>query len=125
MYCSVKYGEYCNEVVEETQKRANQTPYTLSTGRHPPNSSNTKPQLADLLRHVQTHLWYRLGIYLGLSVNKLKQIQQDTRSTEDALTEMFQAWLMTDVKATWNKLYDALEELQLGVLANEIKDKFL
>ena len=80
--------------------------------------------MAELLKHVKTAKWHRLGVFLDVDPTKLGAIRQDTKETEDALSRVFETWLESKLNPTWKKVVQALNDLELHVLATEIEDRF-
>ena len=80
--------------------------------------------MPELLKHVKTARWHKLGAFLGVDPTKLGAIRQDTKESEDALSRVFETWLESELHPTWKKVVQALKDLELCVLATEIEDRF-
>ena len=80
--------------------------------------------MPELLKHVKTARWHKLGAFLGVDPTKLGAIRQDTKESEDALSRVFETWLESELHPTWKKVVQALKDLELHVLATEIEDRF-
>ena len=68
--------------------------------------------------------WYDLGAQLLQKeyAHKLKVIQANhPYDVQKCCVEMFQYWLEVDTEANWKKLIDALECIQMNVLAEKIR----
>ena len=68
--------------------------------------------------------WYALGTQLleDKYISQLNIIQKNNPvDVENSCYKMFEYWLSVDIKATWNKLIDALEEIGQSTIADEIK----
>lgn len=97
--------------------------HRISTLRLEENHS-VLPKLADLLKYVKTSNWHRLGVSLGVDLVKLDMIDEERHRIENKLSRMFRTWLDTDEDPTWNKVVTALKDMELNVLASDIKDRF-
>ena len=90
-----------------------------------------KPSLKYLNRHVRSSVgfkWYDLGIELFdvADVEVLDQIEVEYPSDlNKCCTKMFQLWLRTQPRASWNQLIGALRQVELGVLAAKIEEMLL
>ena len=80
--------------------------------------------MAELLKHVKTAKWHKLGVFLNVNHTKLDAIRRDTKECEDALCRVFETWLQSEEHPTWRKVVQALKDLELHVLATEIEDRF-
>ena len=67
--------------------------------------------------------YYNIGLELDVVDSKLKVIQSDPSlpDLERKCRKMLEVWLETDISATWKKLCDALQDVGLIVLAEQIK----
>ena len=73
---------------------------------------NTVPSLRDLSRYITPSYsteWKSIGIELGLSNAKLKEIKADYHNVKECCNEMLAEWLCVDTEASWEKLLTALE----------------
>lgn len=69
--------------------------------------------------------WFKLGIKLGITYSKLKEIEQSHRGdVERCKIEMLAFWQQTDVKASLKKLTTALEHLEWQTLAQKLRMKY-
>lgn len=70
--------------------------------------------------------WHKLGLVLGIRKAKLDTIRLDfdrfgqTRQKE----EMIDLWLRSDSQASWDKLCTALENVDEGTMAAQIRAKY-
>ena len=64
--------------------------------------------------------WHTLGIKLGLQVHTLKAIRIDYNvyGTHRQRQEMITTWLKSDIEASWDKLHNAIKEMEKHVAAN-------
>ena len=68
--------------------------------------------------------WYALGTQLleEKYISQLNIIQKNNPvDVENSCYKMFEYWLRVDMKASWNKLINALEEIEQNTIADEIK----
>ena len=73
-------------------------------------------------------VWRDLGIILikQESVLALKEIEIDNRgNVKECCSKMFSLWLQRQPKANWSQLINALEEVKLYALADNIKKSLL
>ena len=73
---------------------------------------------------IATH-WSNLGAQLleEKHANKLDIIQENHRGdVERCCTEMFKHWLNVDTNPSWNKLIDALEQIEQNSVAEKMKE---
>ena len=66
-----------------------------------------------------------LTLHLGIKMEVFKKIQAECHpfDIDRAKIRLFSYWLDNDLNASWNKLTDALENLDKRVLAKIISDK--
>ena len=64
---------------------------------------------------------HEIGLELGIRYAKLKVIKIDSANLEEKTRKMLQVWLETDTSASWKKLCHALQEVEMNVLAEQIK----
>ena len=55
----------------------------------------------------------------------LKNIEKNEPDVQSCCTRLFDHWLTVDVHASWNKLIEALEEINEKYLAEKIRRKVL
>ena len=85
-----------------------------------------EPNLKDLLEHVTTTRWYRLGLHLGVEDYQLAVIQEDTRGDcEESRKRMFQQWLRSCEKPSRTTLVRALRAIGERKLAAELERKYV
>ena len=67
--------------------------------------------------------WYDLGLQLLQKkyIYKLYVIKANHIDVEECCDKMFKYWLEVDTKANWNKLIDALENIDLYATAATIR----
>ena len=78
------------------------------------------------LNHYITDMapsYYNIGLELDIVNRKLKVIQSDPGlpDLERKCHKMLEVWLESDTSATWKKLCNALQEVGMSVLAEQIK----
>ena len=90
-----------------------------------------RPALKWLNKHVRNQIsfkWRDLGLELleQEDEGKLKQIKNNNpNDVEECCTEMFVLWLEKYRTATWNRLIQALKEVNLNNLATEVEGKLM
>ena len=68
--------------------------------------------------------WFELGVQLDIKYNVLQKIRNDRRDqTDSCKVEMVQCWLV-NVTSSWNKLCDALENIDEGHVVRQIVDDY-
>ena len=71
--------------------------------------------------------WFQIGVQLGISESKLRQIESNHRTVERCFSEMISFWLNenTQVAVSWNSLVDILESPFVNEkgLANKLREK--
>ena len=81
------------------------------------------PKIKDLLRHVKTTRWYRLGLELDIDNHTMQVIEADTKGeanvTERALTRVFDTWLKTKDNPSWSDISRALRVMGEDAPANK------
>ena len=86
---------------------------------------DTTPTLNDLNRYIIdiAPSYYAVGLELDIVNRQLKLINSDPSlpDLKEKCRAMLQVWLETDSSATWKKLCDALEEVDLMVIAERMK----
>ena len=80
------------------------------------------------LNHYITEMapsYYNIGLELDIVNSKLKVIKSDPSlpDLEEKCRKMLEVWLQTDTSATWKKLCDALQAVNMNVLAERIKNQ--
>lgn len=75
------------------------------------------------------HMWYVLGLHLGVETSKLDGIKvQHSQQLDMALLEMLKLWLkQTQKPRTWDTLVEALRRRTLSEekVASEIETKYI
>ena len=87
---------------------------------------NDKPAIKLLINYEGkiAPYWHNLGMQLfpERQIHHLDIIQQNhLANNERCCTEMFKYWLDVDTEASWNKLINALEQIEQISLAEKIK----
>ena len=87
---------------------------------------NDKPAIELLINYEGkiAPYWHNLGMQLlkERQVHHLDIIQQNhLANNERCCTEMFKCWLDVDTEASWNKLINALEQIEQISLAEKIR----
>ena len=87
------------------------------------------PTLNKLNRYI-IHMapsYYKIGLQLDIVNRRLKLIKNDISLSdlEERCRKMLEVWLENDTSATWKKLRDALQEVELNNLAEQIKDSIV
>jgi len=85
------------------------------------------PDLAEFNRSIRPKVaskWHDLGVQLKLDVDKLNTIKANCLgNVEQCCTEMYQFWLQSDPKASWEKLAKALQSIGLTTLLEGVMKK--
>jgi len=68
--------------------------------------------------------WEGLGIQLEIDDHELKKIRIDRRDIDLCKREMVRWWLEHDTCSSWQKLCDALKDLQQERIANQIVSEY-
>ena len=91
-----------------------------------------RPDLKFLNRHVrkplcakETHVWKDVGIELlgGGSNDALDIIEKNNSDVTNCCSKMFQLWFDKQSTASWRQLIQALKQLQLDNLADQVASK--
>ena len=84
------------------------------------------PTLNELNRYItdMAPSYYDIGLQLDIVNSQLKLIKNDPSLPDlrEKCRKMLEVWLENDTSATWKKLCDALQEIELCVLAEQIKN---
>ena len=82
-------------------------------------------RLKEVLEYTKNVVnWNLLGIQLGIEPCKIRMIElQHERNLEQGKMEMFDHWLRSSEKPTWEKLVEALEHRRYTSVARLIRDK--
>ena len=92
----------------------------------PANPSHTEPPtIGQLVDHVKTTNWFRLGRKLGVEEFDLDVIAKNNpQDAESALETTLKKWYKITAKPTWGAVVDALMAIQEIQLATELKEAF-
>ena len=89
------------------------------------HAGGRRPSQQELLKHVKTTKWYRLGLELKLDEDSLAFIEEDCkRDSPGALTKVFKTWLDECEDPTWLAMVNALREVGDKRKAKDLEDKF-
>ena len=81
------------------------------------------PELADLVRELQeVNDWVTLGLYLGIKMHKLEEIEEDYPKLARRRTQMLQEW-QNNVTPTWSAVVQALVGIGKRHLGYELAQK--
>lgn len=93
--------------------------------------ADDRPEMKFLNRYVReslcakgTDMWKDLGIELLGSTNALDVISNNNNDIRNCCSAMFQLWLDRQPTASWRQLIEALKQLRLTYLADQIESKF-
>ena len=108
---------------------------TLTIQKYPSLLCNERPTKRDMLgtptlKELNRYItimapsYYEIGLQLDIVNSQLKLIKFDPFSFDlkEKCRKMLEVWLEKDTSATWKKLCDALKEVELNVLAEQIKN---
>ena len=85
----------------------------------------TAPELPDLVRELQeVNDWVTLGLYLGIKMPKLEEIEADHQKLARRRTQMLQEWQNINVTPTWSAVVQALVEIGMRHLAYALAQKY-
>ena len=89
-------------------------------------ATKTVPTLDELMDHVKTTNWFRLGMKLGVETFDLEVIERNKQlDVEGALQAMLRKWLQSSTKdPTWEAVVDALRAINEEELARKLEKKF-
>ena len=68
--------------------------------------------------------WQTLGLYLGLSMTEIKEIEQDYSDAARRRMAMLDKWTRKENSPTWLKVIEALEHMSEVRLANQLRNKY-
>ena len=92
---------------------------------------SSRPFLRDLVNRVLPHVavkWYELGLELLHLANEheLKIIEKDAKDdAKMSCMKMFEKWLDSDEEASWEKLIQALRDIELDEVASDIEERLM
>lgn len=92
-----------------------------------PETTSTAQQelrLRDLVTHVRTTEWHRLGLLLDLDDYYLKQIRSNERDSQERLTMVFETWLKTCKNPSWLHIVRALNAIGENNLGAKLEKMF-
>ena len=71
--------------------------------------------------------WFDVGTELlqGEYYSKLLEIRHSDNNKKQCCMQMLEYWLMVDFEASWNKLIDALQHVDLNIAAARVKRDIL
>ena len=83
----------------------------------------TVPELGDLVHELQeVNDWVTLGLYLGIKMSKLQEIEEDHPNLARRRIQMLQEW-QNNVTPTWSPVVQALVGIGKRRLAYELAQK--
>lgn len=88
------------------------------------STTQQEPHLQDLISHVHTREWYRLGLQLDLDDISLHHIQVDAAENKDCLRSVFQRWLQVCKNPSCEEVVQALKAIGERNLGAEVEQKF-
>ena len=68
--------------------------------------------------------WYTLGVFLGLTENEIKEIEQDHEGTARRRMAVLNKWLKKEANPSWLVIISALEKMSETSLANQLRKKY-
>ena len=68
--------------------------------------------------------WQSLGLYLGLGMAEIKEIEQDHPDTPRRRMEMLEKWMRKEGNPSWEMVVEALEKMSEQRLANQLRVKY-
>ena len=68
--------------------------------------------------------WHQLGLYLGLEMSTLDEVDQSYQEISRKKCEMFRRWLRTTPAASWEEIVSALKEMGEKRIAGEVEAKY-
>ena len=90
-------------------------------------SDSPAPQLNELATALRELTWSEvtnMAVQLGMNHSKLKQIQETNSELSDRVLRAMATWLDTDQKASWDKIVQALKNIDKNVLASKLKQNY-
>ena len=86
--------------------------------------TNLEPDLGELITHVRTTQWYRLGLQLDVADFDLQNIELNEKQNEDGLKAMFQKWLKNCINPSWKDVTTALQAIGERNLGTKLEQRF-
>lgn len=80
--------------------------------------------MRDLVTHVRTTEWYRLGLLLDLDNYSLQRIRIDARDSQECLALVFETWLKTCRNPSWLDVVRALRAIGENNLGAKLEQMF-
>lgn len=80
--------------------------------------------MRDLISHVRTTEWYRLGLLLDLDDYNLQRIRVDARDNQEHLALVFETWLKTCKNPSWLDIVRALNAIGENNLGAKLEQMF-
>ena len=68
--------------------------------------------------------WYTIGLFLGLTENEIKAIEQDHDGTARRRMAVLNKWLKKEADPSWLIIISALEKMSETSLANQLRKKY-
>ena len=68
--------------------------------------------------------WYTLGVFLGLTENEIREIEQDHEGTARRRMAVLNKWLKKEADPSWLIIISALEKMSETSLANQLRKKY-
>ena len=97
-------------------------PHPSGVCLHPFNAGKIK-HLPDLLNELSTVTqWYLFGIYLGVDLTTLSEIEANYRKVRECLTHTVAQW-WRNVTPTWSAVVNALMGIGREKLASQVAEK--
>uniref|UniRef100_A0A1X7SZX3 Death domain-containing protein n=1 Tax=Amphimedon queenslandica TaxID=400682 RepID=A0A1X7SZX3_AMPQE len=88
-------------------------------------SCDSTPRLKEMLTVLETLMdWKEFGINLGIEYHEIKKIKKENKLINDSKIKLYNYWLNADTAASWQKVINALERMQLKTLSSEIRRKY-
>ena len=132
---SQEYHHYINlcvqgltefEAIDDTFKEFPSLQEILDGGGVNQQNLGLTPTLNELNRYITNMApsYYDIGLQLDIVNSQLRLIKNDPSlpDLKAKCCKMLEVWLENDTSATWKKLCDALQEVELNVLAEQIKN---
>ena len=108
----------CTQLKAKNLQSANFTAILLHAGLR-------RPSQRELLKHVKTTKWYKLGLELKLDEDDLAFIERDDKlDSAVALERVLKKWLEVCEKPTWWTVVNALREVGDRRKARDLQEKF-
>ena len=89
--------------------------------------SSAKPRLAQLAHSLKELTWSKVKLMvlqLSDDYDTLRKIDENKKELSDKVLDAMDAWLKSDTRASWEKVVEALSDIDKNVLAEKLKTKF-